>query len=424
MPNKIVNPGDFIVTSLVLKNTSGVEIDLRPNLLEFTLHESVYQNFLSGEILIGENVDLKRNFPLIGYEFLEISFKTSSRDNKISHKFFVYKIEPPFKLNNTNKATAYHMRFCSIGCINDSRQKISKSFSNLSFSEIIKSIYSISDLDSDKNVDIYPSLGKKHIVLPYMHPSEAFNWIASKTIGDDGTYTYMFYETVDSYCFKPINFSKNPVATYTQFPPNLTYQSSYKDIESDMKRIELLSIEKNSNTLENLSDGVFSSKIITYDPIYKNISSKTFSYNSDFKKLNTLYKNGILPNSESVLSNSNDSFRVIYPKHSYQFDNIKDSSEYENYILERYAHINHFKNNKISIVVSGDSNRRAGDMINVNILSGQIKKENTNPFDYYMSGKYIITKVTHILQQEKYTMRFDLERDSLPNNYPDIKVFK
>jgi len=76
----------------------------------------------------------------------------------------------------------------------------------------------------------------------------------------------------------------------------------------------------------------------------------------------------------------------------------------------------------IPLLVAGDSSRRAGQLVNVNILAGDAKLNVTdNPFDYYMSGKYIIAKVTHMVQVDKYIMRLDLERDSLPKAFPTQK---
>lgn len=420
--NKISIPGEYKINSLKLTSYNGFEVDLTPNLLELTIHESVYQNFISGEILIGENVDLKRHVPLVGNEILEVSFKTSSYSNNIKHKFYIYKVSPSINFNSTNKANAYHLHFVSMGGFNTQIQKFSRSFSNMKYSEMVSSIFLDNHIDDEKYLTCIPTSSKKHFVFPFMSSIEAINMLSSRSISEDlQYYSYVFYETLDEYRFAPINYKQNISTTYTQFPPNLTRQDGiFREMNSEMRRIHSISIQNHIDTIDNIGSGVYSSKLITYDTTLKQIKETDFVY-TDYLNLKKINDYGIAPNLNSLnISNMN---RIIKTKHAYCYDNIRDSEEYENYILKRKSHLNHFNNNKVSIVVSGDSNRRAGDLVNVNILAGDAKLHVTdNPFDYYMSGKYLISKITHMIQNEKYIMRLDLERDSLPKSLPIKKV--
>lgn len=419
--NKISNPGEYVLTSLKLTSYNGFEVDLRSNMLELVIHEGVYQNFLCGELLIGENVDLKRHVPLTGNEVLEISFKTASFPESIRHKFYVYKASPGISLNTNNKATSYHLFFVSFGGINTQIQKLSRSYANLKYSEMVTSIFVDYSIDNDKSITVLPTSGKKQYIIPYMSPVEAINILSSRSVSEDlQSFSYVFYETLDEYKFIPINYDENVSGTYTQFPPNLTRSDGiFRELNSEMGRIHSLSIENHIDTVDNIGHGVYASRLVTHDCIYKAIEETDYTYSdyNDVKKINTY---GILP--PITKFDSPNMNRVVKAKHSFLYENVMDSDNYEDSILKRKAHFNHFKNNKISILVSGDSTKRAGQLVSVNILAGDTKLHLTdNPFDYYLSGKYLIAKVTHMIQVDKYVMRLDLERDSMPRAFPSQK---
>jgi len=221
--NKISNPGEYVLTSLKLISYNGFEVDLRPNMLELVIHEGVYQNFLCGELLIGENVDLKRHVPLTGNEILEVSFKTASFETSVKHKFYVYKASPNTPLNATNKANAYHLFFVSLGGINSQIQKLSRSYHNLKYSEMVTSMFLDYHLDDDKSITVLPTSGKKQYIIPYMSVVEAINLLSTRSVSEDlQSFSYVFYETLDEYKYIPINYATDISGTYTEFPPNLT----------------------------------------------------------------------------------------------------------------------------------------------------------------------------------------------------------
>jgi hypothetical protein len=111
----------------------------------------------------------------------------------------------------------------------------------------------------------------------------------------------------------------------------------------------------------------------------------------------------------------------MYPRQSYAFDNITINDDYDKTILKRNAHFAHLENSKLSILVAGDSNRRVGELIYVDIPSIEPGGKNDDIYDPYLSGNYIITQITHMVSKMQYKMRMNLERDSLPQPYPENK---
>lgn len=425
--DKMVVPGEYNLEALTLISYNGISVDIRSNVIELIVHEDIYQNFLSGEILIGENVNLIRHLPLIGNETIEITFLTPSRTMPIKQRFFVYKIGDKADLDNSYKTNIYRLFFCSIPCIKSQQTKISRSFANLTHAEMVTAIYN-DYLSDGKKIVVQPTLGKKHLVIPYMSPMAAINMIAKKSMSGDGKdVSYLFYETMNSYEFTTINYlakvQKEPDITFQYAAANVTRQDgSYRELNSDIRRIEKYDIITLNNTIKNLHDGVFASRMLTHDITYKKFMFTDYLYNQNHQELTTLHPHGMLPKTEQNFSMSPMANYQYYPKHSYAYDGVLDNDECEAIVPKRNAHMAHFDTFRLSALVAGDTNRRVGEIVGVKIFAGETHHNvDDDPFDYYLSGKYIITKITHILQKESYKMRLSLERDSLPHPYPDQK---
>ena len=423
--NLILNPGEYNLDVMTLVSYNGFTIDLRSNLVELVICESVDSACLAGYLTIGENVNLPFHVPLIGNEKLLIQMTTPSRDTPIVAEFFIYKLDSKLSLDTNEKVNIYSLFFTSEASITNKKTKISRSYSNMTYAEMVYSLC-IDHLGITKDVFVSPTLGKKNMVFPFMSPVSAINLLAGRSVSSDHKqYTYMFYETLDAFWFAPlIPQTKDPVATYQYYIANQsTGTQSFKDIEKDFKRIESYHVMKHNDTLEHLENGVFAARMLTHDITKKTYQNYDYSYNDDFYNLHTMTGKGILPNNGDVFSNFNYAHYSYYPKHSFSYSGVENNDEYEIFALKRRAHLNHFRTGRMQIVVAGDSNRRVGDLVEAKIFAGQARLDSgDDPYDPYLSGKYLVSEVTHILQKNQYKMKLTLERDSLPIPYPETKV--
>lgn len=425
---KLRFPGEFNIEKIELLSYSGFRVDLQSNMLEIVFYEDIDSPCLLGEIVIAENVNLIKNVPIIGNETLSVKITTPSRTQSLERTFFVYKISDKMEADTHGKAAVYRLHFASEEYITAETTKISRSFHNRKYSDMVKSICRV-DLKTSKPVSTQKTLGNKHIVIPYCSPIEAIKLIASKSMSEDSKdYAYMFYETFDGFFFQSINknaVDASPQAEYTYAHASLSTGSViYKDIEKDFYRIESYGITELCDTIDNVRSGLFSSGLLIHDITTKSFETKSFSYNPQHSSLHTIDKEGILPrNGDRFSSRFYSNYKYI-PRQSFAYDGIQDNETANQVLLKRHAHLAHFKNYQMSILVAGDSQRRVGDLVEVNIpvLGGPLDKESPN--DPYLSGKYMVAGVTHIIQKEVYKMRLRLERDSLPVAYPDISVFK
>ena len=70
----------------------------------------------------------------------------------------------------------------------------------------------------------------------------------------------------------------------------------------------------------------------------------------------------------------------------------------------------------LKLIIKGQSYLEAGDLIQFNMLA--VDEKNTDgSFDPQYSGKYIITKIRHQINDKKYTMALECAKDSVKRGF-------
>ena len=68
----------------------------------------------------------------------------------------------------------------------------------------------------------------------------------------------------------------------------------------------------------------------------------------------------------------------------------------------------------------GDSSLRVGEIINFYAPSQTLQEGSEETADVFLSGKYIITRIKHIINAEKYLMNIQCRKDAW---YSDLPAF-
>lgn len=426
--DKILIPGEVMIESVIITSYNGFQIDIKNHMSEIVIQESMDSYCLSGYIMIADNLNFIRNIPLIGNERVSISYYTPSRNSKINKTFFCYKIDALQDAENNKNSMLYRLHFISEEYINSIKKKISLAFRDKKYSEIAKDIYS-KYLNTNKPFTVQETIDKTNVTIPYNDPMFILNFLASRSVSfDSKDKTYFFYEDLDGFNFCNILYKtkgKIPVAEYTWFTANISETRDplvIKNLEKEFYRIESYNISDLNNSIVNVQNGLYSSMILSHDITYKTVDVAGFSYNNDYLKLNKIYGNGYLPKNNDKFSNYNMSHCRLYPKQAYVYDDVEMHDNYDKIVLEKNSHLNQLQNNRINILVAGDTDRRVGELVTINIPSAQPSLQSEENYDPYFSGKYIITKITHMISPISYKMRLYLERDSLPLSYPEQKT--
>jgi len=414
----IQNTSQIILEGLVLTSYNGFQVDLIPHMLNFNITESIQNVFLSGYVLLSESLNLIRFTPITGNEKVKATFYTPGAP-KIQVELLVSKISRLI-LDGT-KSVTYKLELISPQYILSCSKKISESYANKTYSEMATAIFTRYLQAAGKAISVRETKGKKKIVIPYMSPSDAILFLASRSSDTEDNCNYVFYETLDNkFYFRPLfNVSSTiPVSwEYRTFLPSMSNVS----VDQEYTRIRELEIFESSDAIKNRTQGVFASELISTDLTYKKINKVDLSYKEAFDKTKHINPYGILPNFKFFPIDANSHLKV-YPKSSYGYDDIEDNDGYESQLLERNFQLLSSDSFKIAINVFGDSRRKVGQFVNVFINAPQAAELTTEKYDPYLSGRYLVYSITHIIKVDQYFMNLLLIKDSNSIPYPDQKV--
>ncbi len=93
------------------------------------------------------------------------------------------------------------------------------------------------------------------------------------------------------------------------------------------------------------------------------------------------------------------------------------ASNLERRVQKRDSQLQQLDNIRLTIKVNGDSSLRVGDICNVKIPSA-VDSENAKDYDAWLNGKYMMTKIKHVFDDERYTQEIQIRKDGFEQPLP------
>ena len=290
---------------------------------------------------------------------------------------------------------------------------------------------------------------------------------------------YMFYETLSYFKFESVetSFKRQPKRHFVS-----TVSTEHNPDESQMKvhvagqlnNAEEYTVESLFDVVQNMREGMYASKLITHDMIRMRydqigyryieqkdilameavrdaadgqtpINGKTPDLDTSKKRLIDLTRQlgaGKLCsyNHDCLLDDASGEGSLVRftgtdQNHAYFLamnrkglgseggyePNIKEANK-EARIQKRGSQLQQLDNIRITIKVSGDSSLRVGDIVEWHMPSQISNAIHHGNDDFFLGGKYIITKIKHSFSVQKYIQEIQLRKDSLHNWAPSAKV--
>lgn len=493
---------------------ADTDIDLTPSWVQLEVTEGIYSPFISGNITILDSGGFQEIIPLIGEETLFINLSTGNfRDNtsrsqeptqnkEIKGRYRIYKISEPVKTNNA-QSKMYTLFFVSETYFRNKKSRVQRSYQNRKISEIVKNIYeefikeeSIvpSPLDAyEKDVNVESTLNFHTFCIPNMSPYEAINMIKRKAISapaqptplnpnpnlNQGA-TFLFFETMDTFEFVSLEQLMNAQSVQTLlYKPKSTQKTGRGDtLEMNMNSVEDYNVVKTFDVLENMEEGMYSSRLITYDITKQQFSEVEYNYlpkklekqvkavNNRQRGLTSIVPSNINTNEERADGEVEDLASHIAPgklcsehmdllynpkqkvylkptrfNHNIDFQrNTKFAGgpiekgilpdQIELSFLQRKSQLQQLQNIKIGVLVRGNSERHPGQMVEFKLPSDRVN-ENNNPASaeehLFYSGRFLITSARHVFvnrsgESGTYTTHLELSKDSLNTKLPGVNL--
>jgi len=421
---------DVEITSIMLKSDQGGEVNIIQKAKHFSLFEDVYANCLSGYVLVVDAHNLINHFPIIGQETLVIGFRTPGVNDSFHElSFDIHAITERAKSGN-DKSEIYKLDFVSKELRLSENSIISKSVSGR-ISDIVIDL--LKDSFTDITATVLKTKNEYKFVIPSWQVFETINWLAERSASDESPYNanYLFFQRKEGYAFIPLAAlsKRKSVAHYEQSPAGIATDDpkSSSNIFRKYYNIQDITILNNFDRLSEQRLGVYSSNLTVHDSLKKSITTTSRRYINNFDDTDRTEKHPYLPVNNRYSNNSN-AVGFIRSRHSKMYDDYENTQDSENWLLKREATLGEYDTLKLEITVAGNSKLNAGDCIDIKVPSSEpLKRQDSDWYDKYLSGKYIITSIRHAIDildsVKEYKCIMELSRCGISEKTPDKSTF-
>lgn len=467
----------YNLKDLTLISHTGKEISLYPQFVEFTYEESIFGTTLHGTIFVVESLDLPTMLPMIGEEKIRISFTRLDENSgdeldPISFEMPIYSLYGKKQDGKSGKRQTYNLAYCSSVIFKNLNSVVSKSFKNMAYSDIVKTIYE-TYLQENKPIEVEPTKNVMNYVVQNQRPIKAIKNICKRsTSAENNGSFYVFFEDRDKFNFVTMRklMKQEPIRTFYQGTKNLPTEGegpvarAFKNLSKEMYNATTVKQESTGfDTLSSAMKGEGASSILTIDPIRRSFSFKTFdlrgqeaqneSQNSLQNGLTKLI-GSIVPlefitgsdfssivGANAAKSFTNNSKMFVNPRSNLKVvigDSGQDTQEYiaqrdptvkpyspEEFLNQREAEKASFMKYVVSASLPGDPTIKVGSVVKFDMpeRTGRISDENPEELDKYLQGNYIVVSVAHIVTKESYKMNVELMKNAPENEINPRDIF-
>ena len=453
--------GDYILREIVLHNYYEEKTDILPIVQELNIYESIYNNAITGTVIVGDTKNQIARMKLQGLE--RISFKvttpgqTGLKDSidfsrETGDPLHVYKITDRKMVNNN--LMVYKIHFASREFMRNTRLKVSQAYTGTLDSmvhEITKDY-----LDSKKTLFVETTSNQDKIVIPNMRPFDAINMIAKKAIPQNsrGGVGYYFYETTKGFNFRSwesmvsskSNFKRSPRDEFFYQPAKIPGNDPKAERDRALQELRTIEEYEFANNFHDVAAntvlGTYGHRVITYNLFDKNIETNDYHYHDQFNESKhtdstTSQFDGeryaIAPSpvdydNELTISDFPEARVSLQPTtrflHGedtgmYGIDVNQDGVKFGAY----QSQLNQVMNGTtLKMKIKGQCKINAGDLITVHLKDPNASRDNSSKagqnHDERFSGDYVITKLRHQITGELHTIQLECVKDAVGQAIP------
>ena len=428
--DQAANYEEFIIES----NDGSRDVDLRFGVISFQYFEDVFSPTVTARVLVqssggGDIEDFKgvggtkallQGLPIIGGERVSIKVKTVVGDG-------IDLTEDPLYVGGVSEIMTdgdrelFTLNLVSRSAITNETSRVTKKYPttqkiDISVKQIAEEFLKIElpedNIDSCKNQ--YGFIGNLR------KPFTVLTWLAGKAIPasgkKDSTAGYFFYQTLDGHYFKSIDelIKQEPYAEYKEDTVNKSaLESGVKDTAT---KIMSYTFKQNTNILEKLRTGAFSSHNVFFDPLTFEFPQFTYKLKEFAEQMEVMGEPPELPPIEAGSSESLGDYptrlmtRILdrgTMDPDVKVDVNSDPAKVQSQSIARY---NLLMTQAVQVTVACNSDLRVGMIVKLFFKNQSFEKG--NEFDEHTSGLYMIKQLCHQFTQTDSLTSMLLVRDS------------
>ncbi|NRA11924.1 MAG: hypothetical protein HRT57_08215 [Crocinitomicaceae bacterium] len=422
--------GDVIVSKCNVISSSGKQLkDISKkawNSITYTESMGLLTGdpqFISGEIGINDQIDIFNEMALVGDEVVELRFNTPQK-KEIN---FVGKVYNVGVVRPDDKTRLVKLKFCSAEKITADQITINRAYREVLYSDMAKDIFTPLNVIGSKKLYVEPTKNKGSIIVNNKSPLDVLNLIAkvSRSAEYMGANYVLFEQSDGFFKFASIESLIDP----SRVSPTISYViDSPSGEKNDLRK--LVGVKKWKvitfpNVVSGVKGGVYGSTLVSHDLMKRKVAYTTFNYDESYNQFKSVNYNQVgsgqgktsLTNNKTY-SERNSGFVKFLPKHFKSFDTEKNyNDEREESELIRNSQLRQINSIRLMIIVPGDSQRRVGEVIKLKVPTAE---EKGGKIDEIMSGRYLISKIKHVVGSEPndYNTAMEIVADSFTNPLP------
>ena len=448
MAQGLQHAGQYVIEDLRLVTTTGLEINLRTQVMGITLFEDIFSMTITGTIAIADSVNLASHGPLLGQEYLHLKIRTPFKNKDESatidfseNAFLVHSISKRQKL--TGGVQGFVLSFVSQELVKNQRLKVTQSLTG-TWSNIVKKMLTDKKyLNTKKKIDLEPTSGIKKFVAPNVRPLDIVILGMKQAIAEfKGEPTYLFYETLKGFNFRTLAslYNNASIVEYRTLVPGTNIKDGIIDVFRDLQTVLDYEIISNNDSIASYRTGMYGSKLITHDIVGKSYTTDTYNYHDNWEKENHIVS-GVtekIPDFPlaSHISITEEGLRISdFPARTFlmptaagggtdsQHQTENNTSPYMAYDPQRWAQrrnsqmIQLENALQINVLVHGSTLINVGDKVILNIpYTATPKAAKDEKYDKFYKGPFLIKKIRHEFvasENPKHKMHMQLVKDSL-----------
>ena len=441
MSDGLFHSQDVDLKSCKIVTSAGKPLELKDIVVELNYFEDIFNNGISGSLVINDSMSYIQIYQIQGNEALILAIDKPGLDNPIEKTFRIYNVSNRNVAKPTNET--YILKFCSEELLLNEQYKVSKSYPDAKVSEIVKDICTSFLKIDDKEFPTYnidETTGLRTLVIPNFKPIQAINWACTFALSADKGNVgspFLFYENRYGFHFRSIlNLFQQPSFRIYQYDEkNLGSDSNKftKDLQKDYVSVIEYEFVEALNSVQAVKQGIYSNKTYTIDPLRLKFGETNFDYSEYTKDAASLEKGKMPFSAQNRFGDTPDKTPGVIKfciSSTGQSENkyIKDKkitineNQIEQTVSNRTAQISMLCSNRVKILVPGDIELSVGKVVEFNMPSTvYTDKSKQKQSDEFSSGKYLITALRHVLnQQNKFYTCLELAKESFPNSYTDF----
>ena len=426
MDNESVSIGKFEITKCTLTKWDGSDpVAFGDLVIEFHFLESIEEQAVRGHLAVLDAVGLLDDYPIIGEEFVEISY-TDSYQRELTQKFHVYSVTEG-DIDNQGQKQLYHLNIHSLDFIKTESVEIRKSYRG----PISSSVQDIFDEYFDlggKGLEIEETTNEATIVVPSLTPWSAINLLAKKSFSDKSESShYIFFESRVGYHYKTYEYlfqegrvlatigtedGANSTRSFKYYEPRL---ESRDRLIANMQTIRDIRIQTRFNLIDDLRSGSMLSEVTTLDPATQTANTVIYQYDEQFDEFVHTDERSKKPHTSDFLKDYFDSEDNIRARFVLFDDTTRvpkgEGTKYNEIMPRRVSSFGMMNRITITATIYGRNDLFVGDMIHIDLPQFKTATESSE-VNRNLSGFWLIKNMSHVMKETVWNSHLILVKDS------------